>query len=551
MSAPPSRRAALIAFFVMCALLAITAYLSARIFIFIDAPNPLYERILASLLLLAEAFILVHTSGYLINVLRVAQGPKGGRLTRENAPPLEEYPPIAVIVSSFKEPLHIVEDTLLCFRNMTYPNKRLYFLDDTRYDASGWKPGEAEQYRASIDALCEELEVNVFRRSWRGAKAGMVNDFLEFVAGRHKQGFEFTAHGPSDADDNAEPSKYIVLFDADQNPFPDFAEPLVAHMEARPGMAFIQTPQYYTNFETNRVARASGLQQAVFYEYICEGKGTRDAMICCGTNVIFRREALEDVGGFEEGSVTEDFATSVKFHANGWHSGYSPHKGAFGMGPEDLGAYFKQQFRWALGTVGILRRLFAALLTGRVRLNATRLWEYCISGSYYFIGWVFVIMMICPPLFLLFSVPTFFSQPEIYLLIFAPYFVLCLSLFFYTLAQRRYRIFGLISGIVLQTVSFPVYMMAASLGILGYKGSFETTPKGAANYLPMIALWPQLGLALLNVAAAAWGVCRLYFEREPVGGLAVNIIWCLYHTGLLVTVLYFNHPEENTSSEQP
>ena len=62
--------------------------------------------------------------------------------------------------------------------------------------------------------------------------------------------------------------------------------------------------------------------------------------------------------------------------------------------------------------------------------------SYYVSGTYYFIGWVFFVMMLCPMLYIFFGVPTYFARPEVYLLFFAPYVVLTLSLFFYTLGSR-------------------------------------------------------------------------------------------------------------------
>ncbi len=528
-----------VAFMLMLALASVAVYLMARVFIFVIADYEWYEKVLALALLLAEAFLLLHTTGYLLNVWRVmSTGGESLTLRPGSAPELTEYPPVAVVVSSYKEPLSVIEDTLTCFYNMTYPNKQLYFLDDTRYDLPGQDEAAMAEYRRQVDALCKRLRISLFRRKWRGAKAGMINDFLDYVAGQPKDGCGLEAFGCRPDD----PPKYIIVFDADQNPFPDFAEPLVAFMEQTPRLAFIQTPQYYTNFETNRVARASGLQQAVFYEYICEGKGTQDTMFLCGTNVIIRREALTDVGGFDEASVTEDFATSLKLHKKGWRSAYYPVKLAFGMGPEDLGGYFKQQFRWALGTVGIWRKLLGALFTGRGRLTMRQFWEYGISGTYYFIGWVFFVMMLCPMLYIFFGVPTYFARPEVYLLFFAPYVVLTLSLFFYTLGRRRYRFGGLLSGITLQTICFPVYMSASLLGILGVKGRFGITPKGGSLALPLSGLWPQVGMALLSVGAVSWGICRLWYEGLSAS-LAVNIFWCLYHFTLLSVVLWFNNPE--------
>ncbi|MFO7816834.1 MAG: glycosyltransferase family 2 protein [Thermodesulfobacteriota bacterium] len=525
-------------------LLSIVLYLVVRTSLFIIADYAWYDKIVGFFLLMAQIFVLMHGFGYFLNLFRVVgseadQGSEARLKTKE----LTDYPPVAIIVSSFKEPLKVVEDTLISFYNLTYPNKNIYFLDDTRYDIKGWKPGEAEAYREQIDDLCRRIGVNLFRRRWRGAKAGMINDFLNFLDGEPPAGFEFVSY---DEGRKVKPGQeeYIIVFDADQNPFPDFVESLVARMEANPAVAFIQTPQYYTNFEYNRVARASGLQQAVFYEYICEGKSMQDAMFCCGTNVIFRRKALVDVGGFDESSVTEDFATSLKFHLKGWHSAYLNKISAFGDGPEDLGGYFKQQFRWALGTVGLFRSIVGRFFKNPGQLPVYKWWEYMLSGTHYFVGWVLLVLVVSPALFILFNVPTYFARPELYFMFYVPYIILTFSLFLWSLGQRQYRISEVINGVLLQAICFPVYMRASLLGMLGYRGSFKTTPKGRSLSLPFYALWAQVGLAVLCLVAIVWAGLRIYFERELVVALVANMFWCLYHFIILSTVIYFNHPLE-------
>lgn len=522
-------------------LFSIFLYLVMRTGFFLLAEAAWYEALVAVFLLAAEIFILVHGAGYFWNVLHVIRHGKSEPLGEAI---LDIYPPVAIIVSSFHEPLEVLEDTLVCFYNLSYPNKHLYFLDDTRYDLPNQDSKSMAEYRQAVDALCKRIGVNLFRRRWHHAKAGMINDFLDFIAQRPKPGFEFYPFG---GDKSIEPEKYIVVFDADQNPFPDFVETLVAQMEHNPKLAFIQTPQYYTNFESNRVARAAGLQQAVFYEYICEGKGFDNAMFCCGTNVIFRREALEQVGGLEESSVTEDFATSLKFHINGWSSAYSNRVCAFGMGPEDLGSFFKQQFRWALGTVGLFRSILLNFFGAPHKLPLRVWWEYVLSGTHYFVGWVFLIMTICPILYLFTSVPSCFVSADFYLLFFTPYMVLTMSMFLWTLKQRNYQAFEVYIGIMLNPISFPIYIRASTLALLGYRGKFAVTPKAGSHSLPFAVLWPQVGLCLLCFSAVIWGGLRLYYERQPIWAITVNTLWCFYFFIVLCGVFYFNVPEEKTT----
>lgn len=529
------------AFLLILTMLVIYLYLMVRTALFFVAPYLWYEKILAFVLLCAETFILLHSFGYLLNLYHVIVQQAHHPILTPAAAPLADYPPVAIIVSSFKEPLSVVEDTLTCFYNLTYPNKNLYFLDDTRYETAWDTPERMQAYRESIDALCQRIEVNLFRRKWRGAKAGMINDFLDFIEGKPNEGFSFQ---PFEAKERGEKEKYIIVFDADMNAFPDMVEPLVAIMESNPRLAFVQTPQYYSNFEFNRVARASGLQQAIFYEYICEGKSMQDAMFCCGTNVIFRREALADVGGFDESSVTEDFATSLKFHIRQWHSAYLNRVLAFGMGPEDLGGYFKQQFRWSLGTVGLFRQIVGKFLHHPGSLPISKWWEYFLSGTHYFVGWIFLIMAYCPILYLYFDVPSFFARADIYFLVFMPYVILSLSMFIGTMRRRGYSPSDLVQGILLNAICFPVYMRASLLAMLGVRGTFGITPKGESHALPLYRMWPQIGTAVLCFGAMVWGMNRLYYEREPALAILVNSIWCLYHFSILSAILYFNHPKE-------
>lgn len=516
------------------------SYLVVRTVLFLIADYAWFEKVIAAFLLVAEGFLLVHGVGYFLEIFRVVSRRGGWAEIETVFPDLKSCPPVAVIVSSLKEPIPVVEETLAAFRNLTYANKQIYFLDDTRYDAKGADPDEMAEYRKSVDDMCRRMKADLFRRSWHGAKAGMINDFLDFVDGKTRDGFSIQRFSGTIP---AEKPKYIVVFDADMNPFPRFIHDLVAKMEAEPRMAFIQTPQYYTNFEHNRIARAAGLQQAVFYEYICEGKSIQDAMFCCGTNVIFRREALIDIGGFDEESVTEDFATSLKFHLKGWHSAYLNRVGAFGMGPEDLTSFFKQQFRWALGTIGLFRKIFLLFLRNPRLLTRLQWWEYFLSGSYYFVGFVFFILAICPILCLFFSVPMFFTRPGVYALFFVPYFVLAIAIYGFTLRFRHYSLKELITGQLLSAISFPVYMRAAVLALLGVHGKFVVTGKSGSKVVPLRVIWPQILLAALCFAAIVWGGNRLYYERTIIAAVAVNMIWCAYHAAILGSVLYFRHPE--------
>jgi cellulose synthase (UDP-forming) len=469
------------------------------------------EKCIGLILLMAEGFVVVHGAGYAMNVYKVSRQKQaledGDLLAEQQKCAGPDGPSVAILVPARNEPREVLESTFITINNINYRNKTVYFLDDSTQ----------ESFRAEAEELARDYHLRLFRRTkpWHGAKAGIVNDCLETLT-----------------------EDYVAVFDADQNPMPKFLSSLVPFLARNPGLAFVQTPQFYSNIQHNPIARAATLQQAVFYEYICEGKGLEDSMFCCGTNVVFRARALREVGGFDESSVTEDFATSLKLHILGWRSLYYGHVYAFGAGPETLRAYFQQQFRWAAGTLGVFKKVLAAFLRAPNALKPFQWLEYFLSSTYYFVGLAFYILMLCPIIYLVFGIPSFFARPGVYFFAFLPYIILSLTIFYVALRQRNYKVKDLFLGQLLGVLAITVYIRAALTAILGVKISFGVTPKGREARMPYLRLWPQLGLLTGNFMALVWGMNRFYYEQDL--SLLVNSFWGLYHFLLLTSIFYFN-----------
>jgi cellulose synthase/poly-beta-1,6-N-acetylglucosamine synthase-like glycosyltransferase len=75
-----------------------------------------------------------------------------------------------------------------------------------------------------------------------------------------------------------------------------------------------------------------------------QGRDGIGAAPCCGTGVVYRRDALLSVGGQAYGSVTEDYNTTIHLMAAGFASMYLNERLVFGMVPEDVpGGYSCQQ----------------------------------------------------------------------------------------------------------------------------------------------------------------------------------------------------------------
>jgi cellulose synthase (UDP-forming) len=147
--------------------------------------------------------------------------------------------------------------------------------------------------------LAGKYGVEVLHIRNRGHKAGALNDALK----------QLGSHAP-----------YLAVVDADQRVEPDFLKDIVPLLEADAKVAFVQTTQLYENADETWLCRAAAQQETILYDTILEAKGALGRALCCGTNFVMRMKALEDVGGWDERTVSEDLCTSYLMHRRGWKS---------------------------------------------------------------------------------------------------------------------------------------------------------------------------------------------------------------------------------------
>ncbi|GAA0361615.1 hypothetical protein GCM10008932_12790 [Alkalibacterium iburiense] len=65
-----------------------------------------------------------------------------------------------------------------------------------------------------------------------------------------------------------------------------------------------------------------------------EAKDRFNATMYIGSNALFRRQTLEEIGGFATGVITEDMATGMLIQANGWETVFVNKVLAVGLVPE-------------------------------------------------------------------------------------------------------------------------------------------------------------------------------------------------------------------------
>jgi cellulose synthase (UDP-forming) len=442
---------------------AIIGALVATVFYQLFLLNPAYRgpTWLWIAMLAAEGLTAVHLVGTWWTILAHDDRPEPVDVTvwRNRLRAGAEVPPIDVFITAYGEEPDVVRRTMRAARDMDLPH-RTYLLDD----------GDSDELRGM--AAAEGVDY-LRRPGGLHAKAGNVNAGLARTDG-----------------------EYVVIFDADHVPEPNFLISVLPHFHDG-DVAFVQSPQSYTN-DVNLVATGSGEAQRIFYELVCPGKNHFNAAFCVGTNVMFRRAALDEIGGIWTASNSEDIWTSIELHRRGWRSIYVPQVLARGLAPEDVTSYLKQQLRWASGG-------FEVLLRGRLFKRGTGLTidqrlQYLFCGTHYLLSVAMLIFMLFPALYLLFALSPIRADGFAWATHYLPFQAAVLLVTW--LQSGGFKL----SAIVASIGAAPVHLRALWAVVRNRPARWSVTNQAGSGARSLWAVMPHVALLILNVTAITVGI---------------------------------------------
>ena len=225
-------------------------------------------------------------------------------------------------------------------------------------------------------------------------------------------------------------------------------------------------------------------------------------------------------------SVTEDMATAMRLHANGWKSVYHNEILAEGLAPEGLDASLTQRLRWAQGTVQVMLKENPLFIRG---LSVPQRLMYFSTMWSYLSGFANVVYLVAPILFLTAGVLPVNSYAAPFFLRFLPFMIVNQIVF--VVASHGLPTWR---GQQYTLALFPVWIKACVSAAANVFGgvplNFAVTPKSGthAQGLQLGKIRWQIVAAVALIAALIAGVIRLVFlHAEPIGTL-VNVGWVGY-----------------------
>ena len=233
-------------------------------------------------------------------------------------------------------------------------------------------------------------------------------------------------------------------------------------------------------------------------------------------------------------SVTEDMATAMRLHRNGWRSVYHHEILVHGLAPEDLGSMLQQRLRWAQGTIQVFIRENPLVQRG---LSAGQRLMYFATGWSYLSGFAALAYLAAPVLYLTLGILPVTTIGADFMWHLVP-FLLANQLLF-TVVGWKVKTFR---GMQYSLALFPLWIRAVvstvKTEVSGESLGFVVTPKtrqsGSALPLVRIQIWT---MAIL-VAAVVIGCVRLMIgDTDDGGAIMLNIAWAAYDLVMLSAVL--------------
>ena len=359
--------------------------------------------------------------------------------------------------------------------------RTLLAMKAIRYPHTDWLCDEGDD--PVLREACEALGIrHVTRAVKTDAKAGNINNALAQATG-----------------------EIVVVLDPDHEPSPYLLDRLLGYFD-EPHVGFVQSVQAYRNQADSMVADGAAKQTYLFYGPMMIGMHAYGTTQAIGANCVFRRSALDSIGGHAPG-LAEDMHTTMRLYARGWQSVYVPEILTRGLVPSTLSAYCKQQVKWACGSMELLIKEMPRLWRG---MTWPQRLHYTMAPLYFWRGLFGLIHILVPIVCLVLgTVPLRIDLRE-FLAMYLP--VVLLGAVIRQRAQQwtieKSEVGAHLLGGLLGAGCWWVFLRGVLCAVFHIRLPYIPTPKDSEAHDSWGLAMPNLIAAAASVGAVAYGLYR-------------------------------------------
>jgi cellulose synthase/poly-beta-1,6-N-acetylglucosamine synthase-like glycosyltransferase len=417
-----------------------------------------------------------------------------------------QLPPVLVQLPLFNEG-ELVDRVLTSVMALDWPRDRLQIqvLDDS---TDGFSLSLSQQAVAKLRR--EGVQIELLHRIKRTA----------FKAGALAAGLE-----RSDA-------PFVAIFDADFTPPPDFLQKTVGALVAQPDLAYVQARWAHINRDDSLLTRTQARLLDAHFRVEQEARWRLGLPVPFnGTCGVWQRQAIEDAGGWQGDTLTEDLDLSLRARLRGWRSGYLRDLPVPGVLPVSPRAWRTQQFRWTKGFV----QCFVKLMPSIWASPALPRWQKLMISLQLGQPLAFLVGATCLVLGLPFIAGAAVAGEVMGMVaIMTSILGFTAPISFLTSAGTgsgfRATATEVLGALFLTTGLLLSNARGGLEALLGFRSPFVRTPKGAVTAGPRTALWPN---GLLELSAGLGLLGFVLFEEPAAVFYLVMVIGGLLGVGTL------------------
>lgn len=395
-------------------------------------------------------------------------------------PPLTETPLVVVQLPLYNE-RDVVGRLIDATAALDWPNLRIQVLDDSTDDTLACADA------AILRARARGIPVEVHHRDDRtGFKAGALAAGMAATAG-----------------------EFFAIFDADFVPPPDFLRRVMPAM-GDPNIGMVQARWGHLNDQRSALTGAQAMLLDGHFAIEHTARATAGLWTHFnGTAGVWRRRCIDDGGGWQHDTLTEDLDLSYRAQLKGWRFAYRLDVTVPAELPESFAALRTQQRRWAKGSIQTFRKLLFPVLTAPAPLRKRA--EALMHLSANLIWPLALLLAVLMPAVILLR-PEQRTLGHLALELPAFCFSLAANVLYYGLSQDQLRTLARLPLVMLLGVGLSLNQTFAVIEALrGPPGTFERTPKngGQAGSYPSFSRAPIAGellLAAWHLSVAVWAV---------------------------------------------
>lgn len=253
-----------------------------------------------------------------------------------------EWPMVTVQLPIYNEK-YVIGRLIDAVAAFDYPRDRfeIHILDDSTDETVELVAQKVADYQAV------GLHIEQVRRAQRqGYKAGALRDAMPLARG-----------------------EFIVIFDADFLPRPDFLQRTLPYFQDEQ-VGVVQTRWEHINQDYSLITRLQALQLNVHFTVEQVGRMSGQHFLQFnGTAGVWRRACIDDAGGWEADTLTEDLDLSIRAQLKGWRIQYLEDVGSPAELPAEMNSLKSQQYRWMKGGAETARKLLPTVWRSQLGLR--------------------------------------------------------------------------------------------------------------------------------------------------------------------------------------